>query len=306
MTDSPSSPDVSVVVINWNVPEMLANCLDSIFKTTTRSDLKIEVVVVDSDSDVPGHRDVVQRFPNVALHELATNAGYGAACNAGARCSSGQTILFLNPDTIVHADSIDRLWSAMQLAPHVGLTAPLLLNQDGTIQSMGYAFPGAMNVLCDLFPVPARLYESSLNGRVPPGNGTLPLSIDYALGAALMVRRKAFEQAGGFDEEFFMYSEEVDFQRGLAELDWTRLLVPSARITHLGGQSTGQKPDEMYAALWTSRKQYFGRWATPGQATRIRLAATVGFAIDSIRNRHRASSNKRLMESFRTSQDGQP
>lgn len=283
------------MVINWNVPELLDDCLQSIYRVMQSSDVSVDVVVVDSASSIAGHREVLKRYPDASLIQLQENCGYGAACNAGARKTTGSAILFLNPDTLLHAGALDDLFAAMHLAPHIGLVAPLLLNANGSIQSMGYRFPGAVNILCDLIPVPDRLYQSSLNGRMQAGNGRFPVAIDYALGAALMARREAFEHAGGFDESFFMYSEEVDFQRRLAETDWTRLLVPTARITHLGGQSTGQQPDDMYSALWQSRIQYFDRWAGARQRATVRLAARIGFAIDSRRHPKRSTTNRAIL-----------
>ena len=298
MTDSSSGVDVSIVVVNWNVTRLLEGCLESIREETTRSRLNVETIVVDSASDDRSYREVVAAQPDVHLVEMETNRGYGAACNAGVRKSQGSMVFLLNPDTLLHASALDRLWDAMNLAPHVGLVAPLLLNTDGTVQSMGYRFPGALSVLFEFIPVPARLYESNLNGRVPPGNGVLPLKIDYALGAALFVRKDAFDDAGGFDEQFFMYSEEVDIQRRLADGGWTRLLSPAAIVIHLGGQSTGQRPAEMRMALWDSRARYYDKWLPKIHKSRVRLAAFAGLAFDSLRYPEHRETNQQIRRAF--------
>ena len=164
---------------------------------------------------------------------------------------------------------------------------------------MGYLFPGPMNVVCDLLPVPARIYESRVNGRLPAGNGQLPLAIDYALGAALLVRRGAFEQVGGFDESYFMYSEEVDIQKRLAALNWTRLLAPDASVIHFGGQSTSQHPEAMQIALWESRARYFDRWSDHKERCLISTAVKVGTMVDTIRNPGRKDANQRIRKAFK-------
>lgn len=298
MTDSRSDVDVSIIVINWNVPCLLEGCLDSIRRESSRTSLAVETIVVDSASDDTTFRDVVAAYPEVTLIEMEENRGYGAACNIGVSSSQGSAVFLLNPDTVLHDSTLDALWNTLHLASHIGMVAPLLLNADGTVQSMGYRFPGALGVLFDLVPVPARLYESSLNGRVPPGDGVLPIAVDYALGAALLFRRIAFDDSGGFDEAYFMYSEELDIQQRLAIAGWTRMLAPAALVTHLGGQSTGQRPDAMRAALWESRARYFGAWLPERRKPLTRLAASTGLAVDNLRFPEHRNTNRRIRQAF--------
>lgn len=289
---------LSIVVINWNVADLLDNCLASIERELVATSVHAEIIVVDNASDEQTYRQVVESRQVDRLIELKTNLGYGAACNRGAADANGSAFLFLNPDTILQPGAIGHLLQTMHLASHIGLVAPLLLNRDGTLQSAGYNFPGTANLLFDLLPAPARLYESPLNGRIHTGNGELPYAIDYALGAALMVRRSAFEQVDGLDESYFMYSEEVDFQRRLADASWTRLLAPAARIIHLGGQSTGQRPHEMESALWQSRARYHQRWATPSERRIHRLATRAATAIDDRRNPDNRFRNRQIRNLF--------
>jgi N-acetylglucosaminyl-diphospho-decaprenol L-rhamnosyltransferase len=298
VTEAVRKVDISVVVVNWNVARLLDICLRSVQREAVTSGLNVEILVVDAASEQRDFVEVVRRFPDVGLRELDLNRGYGAACNAGVQLTSGGAVLLLNPDTVLLPGSLVRLWSTLDISPHIGLVAPLLLNPDGSVQSMGYRFPGPMNILCDLLPVPARIYDSPLNGRCPAGNGKLPVAIDYALGAALLVRRDAFDQVGGFDEAFFMYSEEIDAQKRLAECGWTRMLAPDARVIHSGGQSTGQQPAAMQAALWESRARYFDRWSGRAGRRLIDAAVVAGTTINSIRNPDRKDVNRRIRQAF--------
>lgn len=300
MNGPANSPEtsLSIVVINWNVAGLLDACLASIEHDLAASSRHAEVIVVDNASDERTYRQVVESRQVDRLIELETNLGYGAACNRGAAVANGSAVLMLNPDTIVQPGALGYLLQAMHIAPHIGLVAPLLLNHDGSLQSAGYRFPGTANLLFELLPLPARLYESPLNGRIHSGNGELPYEIDYALGAAFLVRTAAFQQVGGFDESYFMYSEEVDFQRRLAEAGWTRLLAPAARITHLGGQSTSQRPQEMESALWQSRARYHQRWATASEQRIHQLATLAATAIDDCRNPDNRTRNHQIRTLF--------
>lgn len=299
MTCGTLSIDVSIVVVNWNVAALLDACLRSIESERVRGNLSIEVIVVDSASDQQDFREVVASYPGARLIELSENRGYGAASNAGIGLAQGKAVLVLNPDIELLPSSLQLLWDTLHLSAHIGMVAPLLLNADLTLQSSGYRFPGAANVFFDLVPVPPRLYGSTLNGRVSAGNGQLTVAIDYALGAALFLRRSALLDIGVFDKSYFMYSEEVDLQRRLAEHGWTRLLAPDARMIHHGGQSTGQRVNDMHAALWCSRAQYFERWASPRQQQLVRMLVSVGTRLQDRGAPGRQNVNKHIRDRFR-------
>lgn len=290
--------DVSAVIVHWNVSALLDDCLRSIERERQRSNLAVEVIVIDNNSDEQEFRAIVDNYPGTRLIELPHNIGFGAANNAGINLALGDALFVLNPDTELLPHALDRLWEALHLSPHIGLVTPLLLNTDGSIQSSGYRFPGVVNVLCDMFPVPPRLYGSRLNGRCSAGNGQLPVSIDYALGAALFARRSALLDVGLFDEAYFMYGEEVDLQRRLAEQGWTRLLAPAARVIHHGGQSTAQRPGEMHAALWQSRARYYQRWATSTERRAVRMLVNVGTRLEDSRTSERQQINNVIRDRF--------
>jgi GT2 family glycosyltransferase len=290
--------DVSIVIVNWNVAALLGACIRSIESERDRGNLSIEIIVVDNASDQQDFHEVVTSYPDARLIELEENRGYGAASNVGIGLAQGRAVFILNPDIELLPHSLQRLWDTLNLSAHIGMVAPLLLNSDRTLQSSGYRFPGAANVFFDLFPTPARIYESALNGRVSPGNGQLPIAIDYALGAALFVRRAALLDVGMFDDSYFMYSEEIDLQRRLAKHGWTRLLTPDARAVHHGGQSTGQRADEMHVALWSSRAQYFERWASARDQRLVRTIVNAGTRLQDRRNPVHHAVNRRIRARF--------
>ncbi|HUG16759.1 MAG TPA: glycosyltransferase [Thermomicrobiales bacterium] len=297
--------DVTVVVVHWNVPELLRSCLRSIAGERARSSLAVETIVVDAASPVSAFREVVASFSHVSLIELSENRGFAAGCNAGIERGSGAALLLLNADVELAPGALDALWQGLWVSAHVGMVAPLLLNADGSLQSAGYRFPGVANVIFDLFSLPARLAESPLNGRVPVGDGEQPVKIDYPLGAAMMARRDAIEDVGPLDESYVMYSEEIDWARRFAERDWTTLLVPRARVTHHRGGSTSQRPAAMREALWLSRARYHERWATPRQRRLIAAAVRLGTRLDDRRaSSERRTVNARIRDRFAVDRHG--
>ncbi|HYI16461.1 MAG TPA: glycosyltransferase family 2 protein [Thermomicrobiales bacterium] len=292
--------DVSIVIVHWNVAHLLAGCLRSVKAEVTRVGLSADIVVVDNASPDRRYRDIVRAFAGVELLELEQNRGYAAGCNAGIQHTAGDAVLLLNPDTELTSGSLKTLLDTLQIAPHVAMTAPMLLDIDGSIQSAGYRFPGVANVLFDLFPLHRRLLESPLNGRMPVGDGVQPIRIDYPLGAAMMLRRSALNAIGLLDEGYGMYSEEIDLAHRLADAGWTTLLSPAARILHHGGQSTGQRPDAMHEALWFSRATYFERFASPRQRALIAAIVTAGMRrADRQATPERRATNARIRQRYR-------
>ena len=294
-------PELSIVVVHWNVPELLDACLRSIAAERGRAaGFTCETIVVDCASPTDGHRAVVAAHSDVTLIELAENRGYAAGCNTGLAASRGDAVLLLNPDIELEPGSLEALYRGLRIASHIGMTAPLLLNPDGSQQSAGYRFPGPTSLLFDLLPVPARLVESPLNGRALVGDGIQPIRIDYPLGAAMCVRRAAADTAGPLDEGYGMYSEEIDWAHRLAERGWTTLLIPTARVVHHGGRSTAQRPEAMREALWTSRARYGRRWWSGRQRRLAALVVDLGTRLDDRRaGDGRRSTNARIRRTFR-------
>jgi N-acetylglucosaminyl-diphospho-decaprenol L-rhamnosyltransferase len=250
----------AIVIVHWNTPDLLDACLQSIEGTS--STVVEDIIVVDCASDEGSAARIAERYRGTRLVCLDENRGFAAGCNAGYQEVSSPSVLFLNADVALAPGALDALARCFDLNPRIGLVAPLLLNADGSVQSAGYRFPGFSNVAFDLLPLPDRLRGSRLNGRISPGNFELPYAVDYALGAAVAIRSEALNEVCGWNEEFGMYSEEIDLCRRLDDCGWTRLIEPRARATHFGGASTSQRPVEMEHALWRSRGRYHRRWST--------------------------------------------
>lgn len=266
-----TSPNIGLVIVSYNSASLIGNCLQSLRYCT----LPLQTIVVDNHSSDNSVALVQQNFPEVLLLAQNQNLGFAAANNVGIRTLlTGEAtlhpsqhppeyILLLNPDTIVHPYAIEKLCTFLQAHPRVGMVAPRLLNPDGSIQSAAFRFPTLSMSLMDVFPpgtlLPGRLYNSWWHGRYPEeqsGNDD-PYPIDHPLGACMLVRSAVIEEVGVFDEDYFMYSEEIEWCWRIHAGGWAIWQIPQAHVTHIGGASTRQFRHRMFVALHRSRVQFF-------------------------------------------------
>lgn len=230
---------LSVVILNWNARDYLMAALQSIVGQSWRC--AIEVIVVDNASNLDDSVEMVRRdFPQVRLIAQPVNVGFSAGNNIGLRAARGRYIFFLNPDTVVHPGALDALANWMEAHPRAGVCGPKLLNPDGTLQKSCRAFPS----------FGAGLFRSTFLGRLFPNNRWTrsylmedfghdrEASVDWLSGAALCARREALQEVGVWDENFFMYCEDVDLCYRMKAAGWDRVYLPQAVVTHrIGGSS---------------------------------------------------------------------
>jgi len=290
--------DLGIVIVNWNVRDLLAACLDSVYLDLAQSSSELEAVVcvVDNASTDGSAAMLRQQFPRTLLIE-ADNRGMGAGNNRGLQTLQAQVnpfaLLVLNPDTVVRPGALRHLVSFLRAHPRAGVAAPKLVNPDGSLQHTGFRFPGLTQAALDLFPPQgrlARLLNSPHNGRYAPARyaGGQPFAVDHTLGAAFAVRAEAAVEVGLFDETFHMYCEEIDWHWRLARSGWERWVVPAAEVIHYGGQSTAQIKIDSFRKLWTSRRRLYHRYHSP--ALNAVLSALVQTAMRRrIRANHRAT-----------------
>jgi GT2 family glycosyltransferase len=163
--------------------------------------------------------------------------------------------LLLNPDTEMQPGALSILLDTLRAKPDAAVVTSRLAYGDGSFQHSAFRFPGLAQLYIDLFPVPARWYESHLNGRYPRRlyEGGQSFQIDHPLGAAMLLRGEAIRQVGGFDEGFALYCEEIDWCARFKEAGWRSYCNPAARIVHHSAQSTSQVKAESFVKLWTAR-----------------------------------------------------
>ena len=258
---------LAIIIVSWNVKELLRDCLLSVLADAQESALDTEIWVVDSASSDGTPQMVRDEFPQVKLIASEKNLGFAAGNNAALRAlgfparldNQPAAVLLLNPDTIVKPGALRAMFDFLLAEPKVGIVGANLQFGDGSFQHGAYGFPGLWQLAIELLPLPGRLYESRLNGRYPIEwyERGEPFPIDHPLGAAMMVQAEAIRQVGLLDENYRMYVEEVDWAWRIKQRGWEAYCVPSAQIVHFGGQSTGQMRTESFLNLWRSRARFY-------------------------------------------------
>lgn len=277
-------PHLAVVIVSWNVRDLLVACLRSLFEDLDRSDLEAQVWVVDNGSTDGSPKMVAETFPAVHLVNCEENVGFAAGNNIALREISNlkaqipRYVWLLNPDTQVQAGATAALISALEANSRAGVAGAKLLYADGSFQHSAFRFPGLIQLVFDLFPLPARLYETSLNGRYPRRlyEAGVPFPVDHPLGAAMMVRAEAVVEVGLMDEGFWMYCEEIDWCWRMRKAGWPALCVPTARVVHHAGRSTGQVGVTSFVALWRSRLRLYDKHYPPSKRRLARQLVQLG------------------------------
>jgi hypothetical protein len=248
MNVSMSSPDVSVAIVNTSSRDLLVACLESLGRDEGRS-VEAEFVVLDNASEDDSVEAVRSRFPWVRVLEQPYRAGFGANQNTVFAQTSGRYVYVLNEDTLSEPGSLDALVSHLDAHPRVGAVGPKIVYPDGRLQTSAWRFPS-----------PARAFVGALTlGRagVVQSGGTETRRVDWAMGCALMVRRAAVDDLGLFDERFFMYVDETDLCRRLADSGWETHYLPEVVVVHLESQFSASIPERRIVEHWRSRRRYW-------------------------------------------------
>ncbi len=237
------NPIVSIVIVNWKTPRLLAACLDSILKDDRHKEF--EVWVADNNSEDESVEMLKRDYPGVNLIANAENVGFGKACNQIIPHAEGKYVLLLNPDTIVTDSAISKMADYMDAHPECGAAGPQVLNPDGTLQ-----------LACRRsFPDPwAAFFRLTYLSRLFPNNKTFAkynmtfadpkqvLEVDALSGSCMMVRNSLIDSVGLMDEDIFMYGEDIDWCWRIKEAGFTVTYIPDAVVYHYHGASSRLRP----------------------------------------------------------------
>lgn len=238
------NPDVSVAIINWNTRDLLRSCLASLDQN--RPTCHSETVVVDNASTDGSVEMVRSEFPQVMIIRNRSNHGYARAANQAIVKSQGRYVFVLNSDTEVSAGVLDSLLSLAESDLKIGAAGPRLINSDGSLQLSCRKFPslafGIGHAILSLFLADnpyTRQYQ------LTDWDHGYAAEVDWVSGAALFLRREAAFQVGLFDEEYFMYVEDLDLCYTMHQAGWKVFYVPSAVVKHHVGQSSELRSPQM-------------------------------------------------------------
>ncbi len=290
--------DLAVIIVSWNTCALTLNALRTLYDDLEMTTLAAEVWVVDNASTDGSAAAIRAAFPAVHLLAQTENHGFAAGNNIALRelgfrdtptpnPDGPSAVFLLNSDTRVQPGAMAALTDTLTTLPDTGLVGARLEYGDGSFQDGAFGFPGLSQLVIDLFPLSwlprrvfGRLYNSRLNGRYPRAlyDGGRAFPIGHPLGATMLLRRSAIEQTGLFDEQFYMYCEEVDWSMRIAAAGWRIYCQPRALVTHLSGQSTSQIRAQSLINLWRSRLRLYKKHYTPRQLRIARRLVRMGAA----------------------------
>jgi hypothetical protein len=234
---------VSVVIVSYNTRKETAHALESVLASEGFKRDELELIMVDNNSPDDSVEYVRKHFPSVKLIVNKDNKGYGGGNNQGAKIAKGEYLLLLNPDAFLSKDSLKVMVDILANNPEIVSVGPQLRYGDGRLQLSGGYLPTPWRVLAwmwwlDKLPLVKNLVPKPYH-VIDPEWHTHPQHPEWLMGACVIFRTKEFLAAGGFDENIFMYAEEVELYRRLkASLGKQVYFTPQTQVVHLGGVST--------------------------------------------------------------------
>ncbi len=240
---------LSVIIVNRNTADLLIRSLDHLFRSELEE--RPEVIVVDNGSTDDSVQRVREKYPEVKIIEAGRNLGFAAANNRAFERSTGEFLLLVNTDAMLGPDCAAKLLELMVEDDKVGMAGPQLFNEDGGLQTSYEAIP-TLATECLNRSLLKRLFPKRYPSKYRPL--TNPEPVEALIGAVVMIRRKAFEELGGFDEDYFFFLEETDLAVRMGKNGWKVVHEPRARAVHLQGATA--KTDEAAARIEFYRSRY--------------------------------------------------
>ena len=246
--------DITVIIVNWNTKNLLCDCLTSVYKTL--ADLSFEIIVVDNASSDGSVAMLQKHYPQIRVIANSENRGFGAANNQGFAQMKGRYALLLNTDAVLTEGAAQKLLAFAERHLDAAIVCGQLLNADGSKQNSVAAFPTLLTLAANtslleyLFPnkYPSKRYQHRE-----------PVEVESAIGACMLIRKKALDEVSFFDERYFFFFEETDLAYAMRQAGWRIWHVPDARIYHLQGQSIGRNANSRIE-FYRSRYQFLRKW----------------------------------------------
>lgn len=238
-------PDLSIIILNYKTRDLLRECLKSVLKSE-KNDFSFETIVVDNASNDNSLAMVKKEFPQVKLIQSKKNIGFSAGNNLAIPKALGRYLLFLNPDTIVSSETFRKMIVFMDAHPRVGAATCRVELPSGQLdQGCHRGFPTPWNAFTHFIGLEKIFKKSKFFSGYSLGYLSLDKTheIESACGAFLIVRKKAGQEVGWWDEDYFWYGEDVDFCYRLKKKGWQIFYVVETKIIHHKGAASGIKKD---------------------------------------------------------------
>ncbi len=258
---------LSIVIVSWNTKDILRDCLVSVYQET--KGIEFETIVVDNASHDGSVGMVKAEFPQAIVIENEKNVGFAAANNIGFKIAKGEYVLLLNSDTVVLDGALNKTLDYARQQPELGVISCRILNSDRTIQPNCSMYPSLLNSLFFVTGLYKLFPRSRVFGRAQMTwwDYSDERDVEVLKGCFMLVKAQALREVGDMDEQFFMYSEEVDWCVRFAKAGWKLRFYPGAEIIHLGGASAAKLGGDRALIKDRSTKRYMRKhWSKPAYA----------------------------------------
>lgn len=254
---------LSVIIVSYNVRKLLEQCLHSL--TTALRDIQSEVFIIDNHSGDNSIGYLQPIFPSFTFLSNPTNEGFSRANNKGLTLTKGKYVLFLNPDTVVQPNTIAKCISFMESHPSAGALGVKMFDGTGAfLKESKRGFPSPMVSFFKLTGLTGMFPRSPFFARYYLGhlNENETHEVDVLSGAFMLVKKATLERTGGFDEQFFMYAEDIDLSYRIQQAGYKNYYFADTSIIHYKGASTTKDLKYVklfYKAMSQFAKKYYGR-----------------------------------------------
>lgn len=265
--------DIVVSVVSHSKRELVLECLRSL-KADAHGEYDVEVVVLDNASDDGSAEAARLQYPNVTVVAQDHRAGFGANHNVVIRETDSTYVFLLNDDSTVTSGCVAALARYMDAHPRVGAVGPRVVGMDGHVQQTAWRLPTVWAAFSFALTLGQRDWVQS--------RGEVARQVGWVSGCALMLRRRALERIGLFDEGFFMYSEDTDLGRRLAANGYESHYVPTATVVHRSQQSSAGLPDRRMNEHWRSVRRYWTKHHSSAGARMALAGLGLGLALKGL------------------------
>ncbi|WP_418790835.1 glycosyltransferase family 2 protein [Phosphitispora sp. TUW77] len=244
----------SFIIVNYNTKRITADCIQSLIDNKHLKYIEHEIIVVDNASKDGSQEFIEANFPQVMLIKNKENLGFGKANNIGSKAANGKYLIFINSDTIAYETDFYSLLDISEANSQMGFLSCKILNEDGSIQSIGYNFPSLMNEI----KLRLLLWNFKFIKKIRLNNYDDKgiFEVDWLSGSFMICDKSLFELLGGFDKDIFMYSEDLDICYRAYSAGKINLIYDRTSIYHLHGKS-GNKKNPSFKQLINRKENYF-------------------------------------------------
>ncbi len=272
----PATPDLSVIIVNFNALTHLRRCLASLPDAV--AGLRWEVVVVDNASTERGVKSLPSEFPNVRVVPRSRNGGFAAGVNTGIRAARAPVLFVLNPDTVPRPHAATLLWWYLGQHPDIGVLGPRIVNPDGTLQLSCRRFPTIWSGLFNRYSLLTRLAPGNRHSAsylMTDWDHATIRDVDWLSGAAMMIPRAALDVSGPFDERYFFAIEDVDLCRRMHAAGRRVVYFPDAVVMHRIGGSSSTVPNRVLIARHRGMWRYYCTHMRGGPVSDVLTGAAI-------------------------------